>query len=72
VVTDGITEAMNAFGEQYGRERVTSLLERESTGLSASALVSRLRDDVRTFVGDAEQSDDLVVLIVRWPGLAAN
>jgi adenylate cyclase len=72
VVTDGITEAMNASDEPYGRSRVTRLLEREGAHLSASALVSRLRDDVRTFVGNAEQSDDLVVLTVRWQGSAAN
>lgn len=72
VVTDGITEAMNASGELYGRARVTRFLEHEGAHPSASALVSRLRDDVRTFVGNAEQSDDLVVLIVRWQGLAAD
>jgi serine phosphatase RsbU (regulator of sigma subunit) len=72
VVTDGITEAMNTSDEPYGRGRVTRLLESEGAHSSASALVSRLRDDVRTFVGDAEQSDDLVVLTIRWQGLAAN
>lgn len=72
VITDGITEAMNASGELYGKTRVTGLLEREGALPSASSLVSRLRDDVRAFVGSAEQSDDLVVLIIRWQGLAAD
>ena len=72
VITDGITEAMNASGELYGKARVTGLLEREGALPSASTLVWRLRDDVRTFVGNAEQSDDLVVLIIRWQGLAAD
>jgi serine phosphatase RsbU (regulator of sigma subunit) len=72
VITDGITEAMNASGELYGKARVTGLLEREGALPSASTLVWRLRDDVRAFVGNAEQSDDLVVLIIRWQGLAAD
>jgi serine phosphatase RsbU (regulator of sigma subunit) len=72
VVTDGITEAMNTSGEPYGKARVTGLLEREAALSSTSALVSRLRDDVRAFVGNAEQSDDLVVLIIRWQGLTAD
>ncbi len=72
VITDGITEAMNASGELYGKARVTGLLEREGALPSASTLVWRLRDDVRTFVGNAEQSDDLVVLIIRWQGLATD
>jgi serine phosphatase RsbU (regulator of sigma subunit) len=63
---------MNASGELYGKARVTGLLEREGALPSASTLVWRLRDDVRTFVGNAEQSDDLVVLIIRWQGLAAD
>ena len=41
VVTDGITEAMNAAGEQYGGVRLTSLLERQDPRTAVSVLVER-------------------------------
>jgi serine phosphatase RsbU (regulator of sigma subunit) len=33
-----------------------------------AALLSALRDDMRTFTGNAEQSDDVTLLCVRWNG----
>jgi serine phosphatase RsbU (regulator of sigma subunit) len=68
VVTDGITEAMNSLGELYGRTRPIELLARKGRDLSAAGLLALLRDEVRTFVGGAEQSDDLTLLVVRWYG----
>lgn len=68
VVTDGITEAMNGSGELYGRVRLTRLLEGNAASLSVAGLVGLLHDDVRSFVGSAEQSDDLTLLVVRWYG----
>jgi adenylate cyclase len=68
VFTDGIIEAMNEAGELYGRIRPIELLERKGKDLSASGLLALLRDDVRAFVGNAEQSDDLTLLVVRWYG----
>jgi adenylate cyclase len=71
VVTDGVTEAMNAAGEQYGSGRLTHLLERQDPRTAVSVLVERVRDDVGLFVSGAEQSDDLTLLIVRWEGPTA-
>jgi serine phosphatase RsbU (regulator of sigma subunit) len=69
VVTDGVTEAMSTAGELYGRARVTAALQSKGASSAAAAeLLKRLRDDVQGHVGDAEPSDDLTVLILRWNG----
>lgn len=68
VVTDGITEAMNATGTLYGKTRLNRLLEKAATSLSPSKLVTLVYEDVLTFVGEAEQSDDLTLLALRWHG----
>lgn len=70
LTTDGITEAMNAAHELYGNARLDALLERcVGQGKTApSELVRAVREDVRAFVGNAEPSDDLTLLVLRWNG----
>jgi adenylate cyclase len=68
VITDGITEAMNPAGELYGDTRITELLKSKGMDLSASELLGLIRNDVRAFVDNAEQSDDLSLLVVCWYG----
>ncbi|MES2127908.1 MAG: SpoIIE family protein phosphatase, partial [Pseudomonadota bacterium] len=70
LTTDGITEAMNEAGDLYGNERLDELLARASDGhgLNPTALVRAVREDVRTFVGAAEPSDDLTLLVLCWKG----
>jgi serine phosphatase RsbU (regulator of sigma subunit) len=38
----------------------------------ARAAVELVREDVRDFVGDAEQADDITLLGVRWIGPASS
>lgn len=66
--TDGVTEAMNAGGELYGRQRLFSVLTTAIAASDAVKLVDALRDDVREFVGATERSDDLTILALRWNG----
>ncbi len=68
LVTDGITEAMNAAGELYGTARLAACLAAQGQHAAPQALVSALRADVRAFVGNAEASDDLTLLALRWNG----
>ena len=70
VVTDGITEAMNSAQVLYGSARLESPLARMPAGGSADELVAAVRQDVGGFVRDAEPSDDLTLLAVRWIGPA--
>ena len=68
IVTDGVTEAMNARGELYSSERLEAVLARQREEASPAAVLTDVRDDVRKFVGDTEQSDDLTMLCLRWTG----
>lgn len=68
--TDGIGEAMDAAGNLYGNERLDALLARAVHGDAAmpADVVRAVREDVRAHVGDAEPSDDLTLLVLRWNG----
>lgn len=66
LVTDGITEAMDAVGNLYGTGRFATLLKQVGAGDSARTLIERVRTDVASFVGGAEPADDLTLLALRW------
>jgi sigma-B regulation protein RsbU (phosphoserine phosphatase) len=66
VATDGVTEAMNERDELYGSARLLATLGKLEG--SPQTLVAAVRDDVKRFVGEAQQSDDLTLLCVRWNG----
>jgi serine phosphatase RsbU (regulator of sigma subunit) len=60
--SDGVTEATNAAGEEFGDDR---LLEKLTVwrALPLTEILDRLVDDVRRF--GAEQHDDLTLVLVR-------
>jgi serine phosphatase RsbU (regulator of sigma subunit)/CHASE2 domain-containing sensor protein len=68
VVSDGVTEAMNERDELYGAHRLEHVLKFVRPGASPAEIVAAVRDDVRSFVGEAIASDDLTLLTVRWAG----
>lgn len=68
VVSDGVTEAMNASGELYGAARLRGALLRSRNAETPAAFVDAIRADVARFVGDAEAADDLTLLVLRWNG----
>ena len=63
--TDGINEAMNAKHELFGVERMRRALESAARDCAAG-FGSVLLDAVQRFVGEAAQSDDITLLIVRY------
>lgn len=65
--TDGVTEAMNINGEMYSEERLEKLLL-ENNDKPLSVLVQNLLDDIKAFVKDADQSDDISILCFRYLG----
>jgi sigma-B regulation protein RsbU (phosphoserine phosphatase) len=62
--TDGILEAMNPTGQQYGLSGLKHVVERCAV-LPAAELVSAIREDLARFVGSARQHDDQTLLIMK-------
>jgi|GEM_PF-852978 len=62
--TDGVIEAMNANNEEYGEERFTALLEKNSRK-SAGEIKSALISDLKKHTGRVLQSDDITILILK-------
>ncbi|MGE3772316.1 MAG: CHASE2 domain-containing protein [Gammaproteobacteria bacterium] len=62
--TDGISEAQDASGAFYGRERLLACLARRATGTRAADLIASIEGDVRTHAAGAEQADDMTLLVV--------
>ncbi len=65
--TDGLTEAMNEQHAQFGLHRVERILA-DSASLAVQELPGRMSNAVHNFVGEAEQSDDLTMLAIRYRG----
>jgi sigma-B regulation protein RsbU (phosphoserine phosphatase) len=67
--TDGVTEALNADGEDFGEERLKALL-RDGAGAPAEEISSTLAAGIREWIGTAEQHDDLTVVVMTVSGSA--
>ena len=63
--TDGLTEATRSDGELFQEERVQAQLSGHDENTSAERLVADMTAAVNRFIGDAEQSDDLTMLILK-------
>jgi serine phosphatase RsbU (regulator of sigma subunit) len=62
--SDGLSEALNTNGKQYGVQRLVDLLYRQRA-LAPEALLAAVLDDLSSFRSGAKRSDDLTVMIVR-------
>lgn len=62
--TDGVVEALNSVGEMYGFDRLMASIE-GGRELDENSLLDKLMDDVSSFVGSAEQHDDLTIVVVK-------
>ena len=62
--TDGLSEAAREDGSFFGDERILSSLAGHQDG-SSQSLVHHMANAVRSFVGEAEQSDDLTMLAIK-------
>jgi serine phosphatase RsbU (regulator of sigma subunit)/CHASE2 domain-containing sensor protein len=62
--TDGVVEALNKKGKMYGFERFLEVIKGNS-GLDAGMFLEKLIDDVNSFVGKAEQHDDLTIVVIK-------
>jgi sigma-B regulation protein RsbU (phosphoserine phosphatase) len=62
--TDGVTEALDAEGYEFGIERMIQSV-RASALDGASAMVTRVIEDVRNFSGAQPQNDDITLIAIR-------
>ena len=62
--TDGLTEARNRAGQEYGLQRIHALAARH-TGKAPDALISECLEDLLNFGEGLRQTDDLTLLVVR-------
>lgn len=62
--TDGVTEAFNAGGEQFGMSGLGRSLEALS-GAGAEDIVMGVAGQVSAFAADTPQSDDITLLVIK-------
>jgi len=67
--TDGLTEALDLTGSQYGADRLCGIA-RERHALSPGDLISAIVEDLNEFRSGAEKSDDLTIMAIRRLGKA--
>lgn len=62
--TDGVTEALDRQGMEFGMENVMrSILASASEG--AAGIITKLTDDLKSFVGTHPQHDDITLIVIR-------
>ena len=62
--TDGVTEALDANGDEFGLERMLECI-RTSAPDGAAAIIARVIDELRSFVGAQPQNDDITLIAIR-------
>ena len=62
--TDGVPEAHNREDEEFGEERLRQLLQ-QTAHLSAKEIGARLSEEMKDWIGDAEQYDDLTFIVMK-------
>ena len=65
--TDGITEAEDVGGQQFGRERLEAKLS-SLNGEGPQELMDSVLTDLRAFSGDAKQFDDITCMALQFVG----
>jgi sigma-B regulation protein RsbU (phosphoserine phosphatase) len=62
--TDGVNEAMNAEGDEFGMERLTETFRGAAPG-GAQAVLDAFQKAVKDFAGDQPQNDDITLIVVQ-------
>lgn len=64
--TDGLNEARNERGEEYGEQRIQSLMEIYGS-LHAKTIVSKLQSSLEAYIGSVSPLDDVTFTCVHRP-----
>lgn len=65
--SDGLIEALNTDEEMYGTERLKEVVSEIPDNFTATEVIQSLVDDVQNFVGEAEQYDDMTIVVIKIP-----
>jgi len=65
--TDGISEAMNKNGDEFGEDRLSQLVSQHAQE-SAHAILDKITHDVALFTNGAKQHDDFTMVVVKVVG----
>jgi sigma-B regulation protein RsbU (phosphoserine phosphatase) len=69
--TDGVVEALNLAGEEFGQQRLCDALQRNAR-TSAPDMLRSLKDDLIAFSANAPQHDDITMMVLGFrenPGI---
>lgn len=66
--TDGVTEAMNFENQQFGNEKLLSIIEKSSEVSSPKDIIELINKDIEEFTKGVPQSDDITMLALRISG----
>ena len=67
--TDGVTEAENLNEELYSNERLQEFLNTTDSTEPLEELLAQVRQSIKNHAGDAQQSDDITMLALRFKGV---
>lgn len=69
IYTDGVTEAMNIEGKLYSDPRLAETLSNIATAdRTVTNIIKEVREDIRVHVKEAEQSDDITMMALKYKG----
>jgi len=68
--SDGVSDAEDPTGEQFGEERLQSILADRAWELEPEEILERVLDATRVFAAGHPPADDITVLVVRYRGEA--
>jgi serine phosphatase RsbU (regulator of sigma subunit) len=71
IFSDGVTEALNLAGDEFGEERLSVEVMKTRTA-PLSDILQGVISAVQTFAAGASQSDDVTVLVARYMGPEGN
>jgi phosphoserine phosphatase RsbU/P len=65
--SDGVSEALNEAGDEFSDDRLLACVN-ANRDAAPQAILDALLKDVRAFCGEAPQSDDVTLVMVRFDG----
>lgn len=64
IYSDGITEALNDHDEEFGEDRLLTLLKKNIKS-NTRTLIEKVFDAVKIFAKDISQSDDITIVVIK-------